>query len=100
MACFRYSTLTLILLVGGGTTVSVLGCNDFPVRPHRYEPSELVTDGGFEHPKIAAYEYDSYSAGAYFDAWTIGSGAIDQLSGRVWGPADGAQSIDMDGSCG
>jgi choice-of-anchor C domain-containing protein len=68
----------------------------YPIRPY----ANLVANGGFERPRISGFEYDSYGVGQGVFGWTIDAGAVDHLSGRVWGPAEGAQSLDMDGSCG
>lgn len=98
---FRVPALVLLLSFGCVGSVSVLGCDDSPRLPfHPDAASNLVVNGRFERPRISSFEYDSYSAGALLGGWTIDAGAVDHLSGRIWLPADGAQSLDMDGSCG
>ncbi len=101
MVRFRYSAFSIVLLIGCASCFT--GCASSSNRSFPNQPGgtpNLVQDGGFEHPRITSFEYDSYSAGQPLDMWTIDAGAVDQLSGRVWSPAEGVQSLDMDGSCG
>jgi len=102
MIGFRISAIfILFILMGCASSLSVLGCEENPRLPLAPDTSaNLVQDGGFERPEVSAFEYDSYEGAQPLGAWTIDAGAVDLLSGRVWGPADGGQSLDMDGSCG
>lgn len=56
----------------------------------------LVTDGQF----LAAPNpggYTTYSTGATFGGWTVGSGSVD-LIGSYWqAPPEGGRSVDLDG---
>ena len=100
MAKFRvppFLWLAPLRVVGA---LCLLGCGENPVYPILPDdPSNLVVNGGFERPRVRGREYLSYGSGDPIVGWTI-EGPIDQLARPIWGPADGSQSVDLDGSCG
>ncbi len=58
----------------------------------------LLADGGFENPALASSTtFTTIMNGSAFGAWNVTSGSID-LVRRFWVPADGFQSIDLNGS--
>lgn len=59
--------------------------------------TELVKDGGFEKP-ILSGGFTEYNAGQTFGKWTVTNGSIDLVTTSYWMPAQGAQSVDLDGS--
>jgi choice-of-anchor C domain-containing protein len=97
---FRIPAFLIVLPLSCAWSFSVLGCDDNPILPRAADsPFNLVINGSFERPRVAGAEYYSYSTGDPLNGWSI-DGPIDQLSGPIWEPADGTQSLDMDGSCG
>lgn len=59
--------------------------------------TELVKDGGFEKPVLSG-GFAEYNAGQTFGKWTVTSGSIDLVTASYWTPAQGVQSVDLDGS--
>lgn len=58
----------------------------------------LLTDGSFENPAQAnSTTFVTIMNGSSFGAWTITSGSIDLIR-TYWAPADGFQSIDLNGA--
>ena len=100
MAAFRLSILSFVFLASLGT-FPVLGCDEGISRRFLSDDfSNLVLNGDFERPRVRpGTEYLSYSAGDRLTGWSI-DGPIDLLSGPIWEPAEGNQSLDLDGSCG
>src|SRR6185295_13432904 len=100
MVRFRVPSFFAFLPLGCAWSLLVLGCGDNPRFPTPPDPaSNLVLNGSFERPRVLGLEYLSYGAGDPITGWRI-DGPVDQLSGPIWGPADGFQSLDLDGSCG
>ncbi len=61
---------------------------------------DIIQNGGFESPRIQEKAYTLLFAGDTIGAWSVDAGAVDHISGRFWRPAEGRQSLDLDGSCG
>ena len=59
--------------------------------------TELVKDGGFEKPALSG-GFNEYNAGQTFGKWTVTNGSIDLVTASYWMPAQGVQSVDLDGS--
>src|SRR2546427_1552566 len=59
--------------------------------------TDIVKDGSFEQPNLNGAGFNEYGAGQSFQAWTVASGSID-LIGSYWVSAQGAQSVDLNGS--
>jgi choice-of-anchor C domain-containing protein len=59
--------------------------------------TELVKDGGFEKPALSG-NFSEYNAGQTFGKWTVTNGSIDLVTASYWMPAQGVQSVDLDGS--
>jgi len=57
--------------------------------------TSLIKDGGFEEGVCAA-AFCNYSLGAAVGGWHVTSGQVDIMR-APWSPADGEQSIDLDG---
>lgn len=57
----------------------------------------IVKYGGFENPVVSS-GFTEYSAGQSFGGWTVGAGSIDLVKNDYWIPAQGSQSVDLDGS--
>ena len=59
--------------------------------------TELVKDGGFEKPTLSG-GFNEYNAGQTFGKWAVTAGSIDLVTASYWTPAQGNQSVDLDGS--
>ncbi|MBC8095027.1 MAG: DUF642 domain-containing protein, partial [Akkermansiaceae bacterium] len=70
--------------------------NDTLVITNLTVPGNLVSNGGFETP-IVLDEYLLYPAGQNLGGWVIESGNVD-LCHSVWISAEGAQSLDLNGT--
>ncbi len=59
----------------------------------------VVANGGFEQPVVAnTATFDTYPSGSsQLTGWSVTAGSIDHI-GDYWNAAEGAQSIDLDGS--
>ncbi len=58
----------------------------------------LLADGSFENPALASSAtFTTIMNGSPFGAWMISSGSIDLIRTH-WAPADGFQSIDLNGA--
>jgi choice-of-anchor C domain-containing protein len=58
----------------------------------------LVSNGSFETPALSGTTtFSSYASGATIGAWTVSGGSVDLIR-TYWTPANGAQSIDLNGS--
>ncbi len=58
----------------------------------------LLADGSFENPALASSAtFSTIMNGSAFGAWTVTSGSIDLIR-TYWAPADGFQSIDLNGA--
>lgn len=58
--------------------------------------ADLVSNGGFELPVIPG-NFASHSSGSSMGAWTVSSGNVDHIH-LFWAPAEGLQSLDLNGS--
>lgn len=99
MSRFRVPAFLVLLGIGWIGSFSALGCDETTLPTSPDAASNLVVNGSFERPRVRGAEYYSYPAGGPLTGWAV-DGPIDQLSGPIWEPADGAQSVDLDGSCG
>ena len=58
----------------------------------------LLTDGSFENPALSSSTtFTTIMNGSSFGAWTVTAGSVDLIR-TYWAPADGFQSIDLNGS--
>ncbi len=58
----------------------------------------LLTNGSFESPQLSASTtFITIMNGSAFGSWTVTAGSIDLLR-TYWAPADGFQSIDLNGN--
>jgi choice-of-anchor C domain-containing protein len=58
----------------------------------------LLADGSFENPALASSAtFTTIMNGSPLGAWTITSGSVDLIR-TYWAPADGFQSIDLNGA--
>jgi choice-of-anchor C domain-containing protein len=55
-------------------------------------------DGSFESPVVAPNTFLDISAGQPLGRWTVTKGNVDLSGAGFWQTADGAQSLDLDGS--
>jgi choice-of-anchor C domain-containing protein len=61
---------------------------------------ELLRNGGFERPHVRGRAYATLLGGDSIDAWLVVEGTVDHIVSHYWRPAEGRQSVDLDGSCG
>ena len=59
--------------------------------------TSIVKDGGFEKPVVNG-GFNEYNAGQTIGKWTVTTGSIDLVTASYWKPAQGVQSVDLDGS--
>jgi choice-of-anchor C domain-containing protein len=59
--------------------------------------TDIVKDGGFEKPALSG-GFTEYNAGQTFGKWAVTAGSIDLVTASYWLPAQGTQSVDLDGS--
>ena len=58
----------------------------------------LLTDGSFENPALSSTTtFTTILTGQAFGAWTVTAGSIDLIR-TYWAPADGFQSLDLNGN--
>jgi choice-of-anchor C domain-containing protein len=55
-----------------------------------------TTNGGFEMPG-KVYPYRVFGVGTSLPGWTVERGTVEIVSGRYWQPAEGNQSLDLNG---
>jgi choice-of-anchor C domain-containing protein len=75
-------------------TILALGTSVVCARP--LAGQNLLSNGGFETPALAAgTNFTNYTSGS-LGAWTIGAGGIDLIR-NYWTPHGGVQSLDLNG---
>jgi hypothetical protein len=102
--------------VSADVTATVLDCSDAgpPVMGGECgpaDPQNLVWNGGFECPAVAAGSFEDFEPGATFEGWRVigAPGTVSVLSGTyvgissmggviVFAPHDGAQTLDLSGT--
>jgi choice-of-anchor C domain-containing protein len=60
--------------------------------------ASAFSNGSFETPVVAAHTFQRFFAGQALGAWTVTTGDVDLSGNGFWQTADGAQSLDLDGS--
>jgi choice-of-anchor C domain-containing protein len=60
--------------------------------------ANIVKNGDFEQPSVSSSPFIEYNAGQSFQNWHVAAGSIDLVGKSYWLPADGTQSVDLDGS--
>lgn len=56
----------------------------------------VLTDG-FEQP-VVPRSFQAYAVGRPVGAWTVSKGNVDLVTTDLWTPAEGRQSLDLDGN--
>ena len=60
--------------------------------------TNIVANGGFESPPVVnAATFDTWAPGSALAPWVIAGDSVDHIKG-YWQPAEGSQSLDLDGS--
>ncbi len=59
-------------------------------------PANLVSNGGFEAPRVATATFQTFAAGTNPNGWVVESGSVDVVR-SVWSPFEQAQSLDLNG---
>lgn len=71
--------------------------NVSPVPP-RTSTANLIVNGSFERPAVSG-SFATYGRGTQIPGWRVTMGTVDVI-GPNWRPADGRQSLDLDGTPG
>jgi choice-of-anchor C domain-containing protein len=64
-------------------------------------PAQALTgfsNGSFESPVVAPNTFQIFVLGESIGAWTVSQGDVHLIGAGFWQAADGAQSLDLDGS--
>jgi choice-of-anchor C domain-containing protein len=61
-------------------------------------PGNLVANGSFESPALSSGAVAGYANGQDLGGWTVEAGGVDQVRAPYWQAADGAHSLDLNGT--
>src|SRR3569833_682916 len=61
-------------------------------------PTPMLANGGFESPGIPGNAFIRYGAGSTIGPWRVTHGKDDLTGANFWQPADGRQSLALEGS--
>jgi choice-of-anchor C domain-containing protein len=78
--------------------LSVLLAVALSCAPQRAYAQNLLSNGSFENPALTpAANFITLTTGQTIGAWTVTAGSVDLIR-AYWAPADGFQSIDLNGN--
>jgi choice-of-anchor C domain-containing protein len=96
----KRSLLTAIVLTGAlaCTTDTALAAswNTTTGSPQAAPMVSHFDDGSFEYP-VTPYPFTNYTTGKSIGPWRVTKGSVETINGGYWQPAEGTQSIDLNG---